>query len=95
MAGHTTLFAESFAALADAEEVESLTKAMHEMADVEARVARLHSRQVLYSFHSKVELCKQERRDFYDFSEIIHDYVAICGAVKVNVLTSQGTPHTF
>lgn len=46
LSAHTTLFAESFGALADAEELESLQKAMHQMADVEVKVARLHSKQV-------------------------------------------------
>lgn len=69
LAGHTTFFAESFAALADAEEIDSLKNAMHQMADVEAKVARLHS--------------KQEHRDFYDLSEIVADFVAMCGAMKI------------
>ncbi|EDQ89891.1 uncharacterized protein MONBRDRAFT_18806 [Monosiga brevicollis MX1] len=69
LAHHTTFFAESFAELADAEEVESLKSAMHQMADVEARVARLHG--------------KQERRDFFDMSEIVADFVSLCGAMKI------------
>ena len=72
VSGHTTLFAESFGALADAEEIESLQKAMHQMADVEVKVARLHS--------------KQENRDFYDFSEIVYDYLQMIQAVKVSLL---------
>lgn len=46
LAAQSTFFAESFGALADAEELESLNKAMHQMADVEVKVARLHSKQV-------------------------------------------------
>jgi hypothetical protein len=69
LAAHTTFFAESFAALADSEEIDSLKNAMHQMADVEAKVGRLHS--------------KQEHRDFYDMSEIINDFVAMCGGMKV------------
>ena len=69
LSGHTTLFAESFGALADAEEIESLQKAMHQMADVEVKVARLHS--------------KQENRDFYSLSEIAFDYLQMIQAVKV------------
>ena len=42
----TTKFAESFAALAEAEELKQLTSAMHRLADVEAKVAKLHSKQV-------------------------------------------------
>lgn len=68
LSGHTTLFAESFGALADAEEIESLQKAMHQMADVEVKVARLHS--------------KQENRDFYSLSEIAFDYLQMIQAVK-------------
>eukprot|EP00730_Choanoeca_flexa_P007273 TRINITY_DN12305_c0_g4_i4.p1 TRINITY_DN12305_c0_g4~~TRINITY_DN12305_c0_g4_i4.p1 ORF type:complete len:532 (+),score=193.17 TRINITY_DN12305_c0_g4_i4:120-1715(+) len=69
LAGHTTFFAESFAALADSEEIDSLKNAMHQMADVEAKVARLHS--------------KQEHRDFYDMSEIIHDFMSMCQGMKI------------
>jgi sorting nexin-1/2 len=46
LASATTGFAESFAALAEAEEVAPLTKAMHQLADVEAKVAKLHKKQV-------------------------------------------------
>eukprot|EP00052_Salpingoeca_macrocollata_P027594 m.262696 g.262696 ORF g.262696 m.262696 type:complete len:408 (+) comp22762_c17_seq3:821-2044(+) len=64
----TSTFAESLAALADAEEVQALTKAMHQLADVEAKVAALHF--------------KQANRDFYDFSEIMHDYLGLISAIK-------------
>lgn len=56
--GSTTKFAETFAALADAEELKQLTQAMHQLADVEAKVAKLHVKQAL--------------RDNYDFSEVRH-----------------------
>ena len=41
----TTKFAETFAALADAEELKHLTQAMHQLADVEAKVAKFHMKQ--------------------------------------------------
>jgi len=69
LAAQTTFFAESFGALADAEEMESLKKAMHQMADVEVKVARLHS--------------KQEHRDFYNVSEIAFDYLQMIQATKL------------
>jgi sorting nexin-1/2 len=66
---HTTRFAESFAALAQAEDLKQLTSAMHRLADVEAKVAKLHN--------------KQATRDMFDFSEIIHDYILLIGSCKV------------
>jgi len=65
----TTKFAESFAALAEAEELKQLTAAMHRLADVEAKVAKLHS--------------KQATRDYYDFSEIVADYAQLVASAKV------------
>eukprot|EP00039_Didymoeca_costata_P018655 m.334425 g.334425 ORF g.334425 m.334425 type:complete len:506 (+) comp17350_c0_seq1:223-1740(+) len=68
----TTKFAESFAALADAEEMKQLTSAMNRLADVEARVAKFHH--------------KQSNRDFFDFSEVIFDYILMIGSARVALL---------
>lgn len=69
LATATVTFAEAFGGLAESEEVPELTKAMHQLSDVEAKVAKLHS--------------KQERRDYYSFSEIIHDYITLVTAIKI------------
>jgi len=66
---HTDRFSKSFAALAQVEELKQLTTAMHRLADVEAKVHRLHS--------------NQARRDMFDFSEIIFDYISLVGSCKV------------
>jgi len=66
---HTDRFSKSFAALAQVEELKQLTSAMHRLADVEAKVHRLHS--------------NQARRDMFDFSEIIFDYISLVGSCKV------------
>ena len=66
---HTDRFSKSFAALAQVEELKQLTSAMHRLADVEAKVHRLHS--------------NQARRDMFDFSEIIFDYIMLVGSCKV------------
>merc|ERR1719272_2137652 len=63
---HTDRFSKSFAALAQVEELKQLTTAMHRLADVEAKVHRLHS--------------NQARRDMFDFSEIIFDYISLVGS---------------
>eukprot|EP00043_Microstomoeca_roanoka_P015638 m.156744 g.156744 ORF g.156744 m.156744 type:complete len:494 (+) comp16299_c7_seq1:1588-3069(+) len=68
LAGLTTLFAESFGALADSEEMETLSSAMHQLADVEAKVAKLHS--------------KHQKKEFYDLSEVAYDYLLLIGAIK-------------
>lgn len=46
LSADTTTFAKTFAALADSEELKTLTQAMHQLADVEAKVAKLHMKQV-------------------------------------------------
>lgn len=46
LATSTVAFAEAFGGLAEAEEMPSLTRAMHQLSDVEAKVAKLHSKQV-------------------------------------------------
>lgn len=66
---HTDRFSKSFAALAQVEEMKQLTSAMHRLADVEAKVQRLHA--------------NQARRDMFDFSEIIFDYISLVGSCKV------------
>lgn len=71
----TTKFAETFAALADAEELKNLTQAMHQLADVEAKVAKFHM--------------KQSSRDYFEFSETIHDYILLVGSCKTAMVQRQ------
>ena len=71
----TTKFAETFAALADAEELKHLTQAMHQLADVEAKVAKFHM--------------KQSSRDYFEFSETIYDYMLLVGSCKVAMVQRQ------
>ena len=49
--------------------MKQLTTAMHHMADVENKVAKLFT--------------KQATRDFYDFAEIIDDYLAYIVVIRV------------
>ncbi|EGD79915.1 hypothetical protein PTSG_10197 [Salpingoeca rosetta] len=58
LSGLMTAFAERFSALADSEEMETLSGAMHQLADVEAKVANLHA--------------KQRDREFYDLTGGCH-----------------------
>ena len=71
LANATVTFADTFNTLADAEEIKSLGTAMHHMADVENKVAKLFS--------------KQAHRDFYDLEEIVADYIALIGAIRVSM----------
>jgi len=73
---HTDRFSKSFAALAQVEEMKQLTSAMHRLADVEAKVQRLHA--------------NQARRDMFDFSEIIFDYILLVGSCKVALVQRGG-----
>jgi sorting nexin-1/2 len=77
----TTNFAKTFAALADSEELKALTQAMHQLADVEAKVAKFHM--------------KQSGRDFYDFSEWIRDYIALVASAKTALGQRQDVNRTF
>jgi hypothetical protein len=46
LAASVNAFVEAISAAANAEEVQSLAKALHTLADVEARVAKLHAQEV-------------------------------------------------
>lgn len=64
-----TKFAESFGALANAEDSASLTAAMYQLADVEHKIAKLH--------------LKQAERDDYNFLEIFADYRGLLRAIHM------------
>lgn len=74
LAASTQSFAEQLAALADAEEVESLTAGMQRLADSEARIARLHN--------------KAASRDAEDFVEMAEEYIYLVASVRVSVFVS-------
>lgn len=60
---------ESLAALAGVEDQPTVSKALHALADVQARVAKLQLQQAV--------------SEFFDFSEIIADYLSLIAAIKL------------
>merc|ERR1719231_1404279 len=48
---------------------------MHQLADVEAKVAKFHM--------------KQSSRDYFEFSEVIFDYIQLVGSCKVAMVQRQ------
>lgn len=61
-------FVDSLSATANTEEVPSLAKALHSLADSEARIAKLHS--------------QEAQTEFYDLSEIVADYLGLLTAIR-------------
>ena len=72
LAMNTGVFAKSAAMLGNAEEHTALSRALSQLAEVEEKLDGLHM--------------EQADSDFFIFSELIKDYVALIGSVKVNLI---------
>ena len=66
---NTGSFAKSAAMLGNVEEHTALSRALSQLAEVEEKIDQLH--------------LDQADSDFFTFSELIKDYIAIIGAVRV------------
>ena len=64
---------------------------MHHMADVEHKVAKLLAKQVWrvrqHSVNDRIR--PQANRDFYDFAEIVEDYLAYIIVIRVRVVVAR------
>ena len=65
----TAHFAKSCAMLANSEEHTALSRALSQLAEIEERIDQLHT--------------EQAETDFFTLSELLKDYIALIGAVKV------------
>jgi len=68
LSGQTYQLSKSLRLLGSAEDNTKLAAALHQLADVEEKVEKVHE--------------QQAKDDFYLLSELIHDYIGIVGAVK-------------
>ena len=73
LSASVTAFVESITALANSEDCKSLGRALHTLADVQARIAKLQAQEAL---------C-----EFFDLTEIVDDYLALLGSVRVRACT--------
>lgn len=78
LAQNTGSFAKSAAMLGNAEEHTALSRALSQLAEVEEKIDQLHM--------------DQADNDFFVFSELIKDYIALIGAVKVSTRTAVVCP---
>ena len=65
----TAVFAKSTAMLGNAEEHTALSRALSQLAETEEKIEALHK--------------EQSEQDFYTMAELLKDYIALMGAVKV------------
>ena len=71
----TAVFAKSAAMLGSVEEHTALSRALSQLADTEEKIEQLHK--------------EQAEMDFFTMAELMKDYIALLGAVKVRSLNTQ------